>query len=348
MTTLGLAAFNLLLNAVAAFTLTALCAWATIRVLRIPPGRAQLALTSLPFAKLVHDLAVGIPEHAFLWQRAAGVPRDLGVFQMGVGTAWGLLRIHLSLGALVDGTQYPDSAADIVAGLLVKRVSIWAPLAIAALLVSVAFCRLCVRARDWLRAARLARSLRGTAPVAHASSDGRRFPIYLLDGDGSPYAGGLFRRYIGFPRGLWATLPDDERAAAIDHELGHIVDRHLVVLLAAGVIEDLFWFVPGMASARRRLSDAIESAADQRAISRGHSPLSLASALVRVAESAGTARFARAVCNANGTATSARVGRLLADATPAPRLGCQRPLVRGAFALWAAGSLLTAVVFGNH
>jgi Zn-dependent protease with chaperone function len=348
MTVLGLAAFNLLVNAIPAFALAALLAWGIIRVLRIPPGRAQLAIASLPFMKLAYDLVGGIPERAFFWQRAAGVPRDLGVFQLGVGTQWGLLRVDFSLGALAGGTQYPDSAADIFAALLSRRVSVWAPLAISALLLAVATFRLFDRARDWLRAAGEARALRRTQPVAHAVWKQRSFPIYLLDGEGSPFSGGLWRGYICFPRELWHSLPSDERAAAIDHELAHLVDRHLVVLLFAGVIEDLFWFVPGVASARRRLSDAIEGAADQWAIDRGHAPVTLASALVRVAETATLARFTRATCSANGASTGARVGRLLADGTATPRLGCQRPLVRAAVALWAAGSLLIAVAFGNH
>jgi beta-lactamase regulating signal transducer with metallopeptidase domain len=348
MTVLGLAAFNLLLNAVPAFVLAAVLAWGIIRVLRIPPGRAQLALASLPFVKLAYDLGGGIPERAFFWQRAAGVPRDLGVFQLGVGTQWGLLRVDFSLGALADGAQYPDSAADIMAALLTRRVSIWAPLAIAALLIAVASFRLFARARDWLRAAREARAFQRMQPIAHAAWKGRSFPIYLLDREGSPFSGGLWQGYICFPRELWHSLPSDERSAAIDHELAHLVDRHLVVLLFAGVIEDLFWFVPGMARARRRLEGAIEGAADQWAIDRGCSRLALASALVRVAETTTLARFRRATCSANGASTSARVGRLLADGTAAPRLGCQRPLVRAAVALWAAGSILIAVAFGNH
>jgi Zn-dependent protease with chaperone function len=348
MTTLGLLAFNLLLNAIPAFALAALLAWGAVRVLRIPPGRAQLTLTGLPFAKLACDLAGGIPERAFLWQRAAGVPRELGVFQMGVGTEWGLLRVDFALGALAGGTQYPDSAADIIAALLVKRVSHWAPLTIAALLLCVALWRVSDRARDWLRAAHAARALRRTAPVAHATWKRRSFPIYLVLGNGSPFASGLWQGYIAFPRALWSALPQHERAAAIDHELAHLVERHLFVLLVAGVIEDLVWFVPGMSGARRRLSDAMEGAADQWAIDRGHSPVALASALVRVAETASNAPFARAACSANGATTSTRIGRLLAEAPPAPRLGCQRPVVRAAFALWTAGSLLIAVAFGNH
>ncbi|MBL8744549.1 MAG: hypothetical protein JNK04_25750, partial [Myxococcales bacterium] len=86
MTLIGLAAFNLLLNAIPAFAVALAFSWGISRLLRIPPGRAQLALAVLPYAKLAYDLAGGIPDHAFLWQRAAGVPRDIGVFQIGVGT----------------------------------------------------------------------------------------------------------------------------------------------------------------------------------------------------------------------------------------------------------------------
>ena len=348
MSLVGLAAFNLLLNAIPAFALAWLFSRATLRLLRIPPGRVALGLSSLPFVKLAYDLAGGIPARAFLWQRAAGVPRDLGTFQMGAGTHWGLLRVDLSLGALAGGTQYPDSAADIAAALLTKRVSIWAPLVVATLLLSVSLWRLGARMQGWLVAARRAREIRGGQPVGFACGKRRSFPIHLVGDHGSPFSGGLWRGYICFPRALWHALPESERAAAIAHEAGHLAERHLLVSLAAGVIEDLFWFVPGMASARRRLSEAIEGAADQWAIDRGHSPVVLASALIRVAEATAPARFAHGTCNATGASTSARIDRLLADRAPTPRLGCQRPLVRAAFFVWAAGSLLIAIAFGNH
>jgi beta-lactamase regulating signal transducer with metallopeptidase domain len=344
----GLAAFNLLLNGVLSFALACALAWGAIRWLRIPPGRAQLVLTSLPFAKLAFDLARGIPEGAFVWQRAAGVPRDLGVFQVGLGLEWLFLRIDFQLGALAHGTRYSDSAADILAALLSKRVSPWAPLVVAAALLAVGVARLTLRARDWLSVARLAASLRSEQPVHHETLGRRRIPIYLRGPDaGGPFAFGLWRRAICFPRGLWCSLPIDERAAAIKHELGHLAERHLSVLLAAGVIEDLFWFVPGMRSARRRLHDALEGAADSWAIRHGCSPLTLASALVRVAETEREGELARATCAATGGGTRARVIRLIEPACQ-PRLGCQRPWLRALLTAWLVGSVLVAVTLGNH
>lgn len=158
MSTAGLVAFNLLVNGVGSFAVAWLFARAAIRLFRPGPGRASLALLALPFLKLAFELAHGVPAGSFLWLRAQGVPQDLGSFKMGFGLFWCFPKVDFTLGALSGGLRYSQSAADLLAAFLMKRAALWAPGAIAALLLSVAAVRLGARAAGWRRAATLASS----------------------------------------------------------------------------------------------------------------------------------------------------------------------------------------------
>lgn len=345
--TASLVVFNLLLNGVVAFVLASLLVQATARVLRVPPGRAHVALLLLPFAKLAVDVARGVPDNAFLWQRAAGVARDLGSFQMGLGVEWFFLKIHFAVDALAQGARYTDSAPDMIAGLLMRKVGTWAPLAIAASLLVVGAVLSARRWTEIVRAARFASKLRAQGElVERPLVRGRVVPVFVSDEVKAPFSGGVLRPYVAFPRALWASLTPAERGAALAHELAHVAEHHVAVVHLVGLAEDVFWFVPGISAARRALRGALELAADARAIASGHAPLSLASALVRVGEA--SQAHPRASCAATGDSLAVRFDHLLNDRLPPPRLGCHRPLVRALVVACAAGTILTAITFGNH
>ena len=320
------------------------------RSFRPGPGRAHVALAALPFAKVTFDFARGVPEGSFLWQRARGLPQDLGSFQLGFGVSWGIPKVQLALGALSGGLSYTQSAADLAAAFLMKRVAAWAPGAIAVLLLTVAALRLALRAVRWRRAEAERREL-----VAHASISGwrrvgwRRVALLVSDAvEGSPFTGGILAPYVGFPRRAWDALRPEKRRAALAHEIAHVAEHHLSITTLVGIVRDVFWFVPFLGAAERRLREACELAADARAVERGTAAEWLASALVRVREAMPGPTPARAATlAATDTPLAARVAWLL-DARPRPRLGFQYAWPRVALTLWLAASALVALAFGNH
>lgn len=398
MITASLVAFNLLVNGAFVFAFAWLLARAALRLFRARPGRAHVALLSLPFLKLAIELARGVPDGSFLWLRARGVPQELGSFHVGVGLRWLVLDVRVALSALAGGHHYPQSAADLLAAALAKKVAPWLPGAIALALIAVAAVRLSLRARAWRRTAAEVRDLRRTATLTghrtlplprlpavvtrllrglpgaslrgpwlrraiftdrsraifgdrfRAALLGRRRVTIVVSGaaSGSPFTTGVLAPLIVFPGGAWTALSPEERRAAIAHELAHVADHHLLLATLAGVVRDVFWFVPFIGSAERHLREACELAADARAVRSGAEPAVLASALVRAREVmvAPLPAFAPAL-GAGGASLRARVAHLL-DGAPAPRLGFQHRVPRVLFTLWIAAIVVNAITLGNH
>lgn len=350
MSAASLVAFNLLVNGLGSFALALLLSRAALRLFRPAPGPAQLTLVALPFLKLAVDLAHGVPAGSFLWLRARGVPQELGSFQLGFGASYLIPKIQLSLGALSHGQLYTQSAADLAAAFLARKVGPWAPAAVAAPLLAVAAARLALRARAFLRAASERRALPEGALLVGRRRVGRRSArLFVSDAiAGSPFTGGLLAPYVAFPRRLWERLSPVERRAALAHELAHVAEHHVLLVTLAALVGDLFWFVPGSAAVERRLREACELAADARAVRRGTPPAALASTLLRAREETRAPAAARApTLAASETSLRLRLTRLL-EAPPPPRLGFQHPLLRAALTLWVAAIAVTALAFGNH
>lgn len=111
-----------------------------------------------------------------------------------------------------------------------------------------------------------------------------------------------------------ATLDEDELRAVLAHERAHLSGRHHLVLGAASGLARAFPFVPFFAAARRECAVLVEMRADDKAGGLDQH-LMVASALVtlgspRGALLTGPAGFAVGLL-ATGTATAARVARLL-------------------------------------
>lgn len=345
----GLVAFNVLLNGVGSFAIAWLVCAVAARALRKRIGTAAVALAALPFAKIVFDAVGGVPKSSFLWQRAEGLQQDLGSFQIGFGVTWAVPKIQLALGALAGGQTYTQSGPDVVAGFLMKRVGSWAPLAIASALSAIASLLVARRALATVRAWSEARSMRRTQPVAIAHVGRRTIPIFVVDEGGTPYMSGILRPFVVFPRALWSSLEDTERNAAIGHELGHVAHHHLAVLTAAALVADVFWFVPGIRAALRRLRASIEIAADRWAVASGIAPLDLAAALVRAKELAQGSPTNPMHLGAVDGSLPGRVDALLAsaDAPARPRSTAAR-IIGHLAVLWIGATVLTALAFGNH
>lgn len=352
----ALVAFNLLLNGLGSFAIGWSISALARRVFRPPPGLADIVLHALPFAKLGVDLAMGVPQGSFLWQRAEGVPQELGSFQLGWGLAWFVPEMRLVLGALADGRHYAQSAPDLLAVLLTRRVGPWAPGLFAFALVAVALARLVSRAIGFVRAARDRRARGMRSSLVGRRRVGRRWVDLVVTDEPaqSPFTGGLIRPFVCFSRPVWDALSAAERRAAIAHEIAHIRQHHLLIVTAAGVMRDVFWFVPLIGRAERRLREACELAADAGAVSTGVFPELLASALVRSRElvRASSARARAhldapiASLQAHGSALGERVVLLL-DGAPRARFGFDRPRVRVALLLWVAAIAVRSVAFGN-
>ena len=350
MSTAALVAFNLLLNALFSFAV----AWALARVallsMRAPPGRVETALLALPFAKLLLDFLRGVPAGSFLWLRARGVDQDMGSFRAGVGIERGLLKIDMALEALSAGAHYPQSAADLLAVGVSRHIGGWAPAAAVAVIAVVALVLLARRAAAWRSVASLRARLERAGRLGWRRAGLRRVDVFLdvEERSGTPWSAGIMRPFICFPAATWTAMSAAERRAALAHELAHVTEQHLVLLLLVGVCRDLFWFVPGIGRAERAVRAGCERAADARALRRC-SPLELASALVRAREATGChVRLAGAVLGADGGAGAERIAWLLAGARSAPRGPFRYPLARAALALWVCASVLAALVLGNH
>ena len=96
-------------------------------------------------------------------------------------------------------------------------------------------------------------------------------------------AAGLTHPKVVVSAGALTALDDEELAASLAHEQGHIVRRHRFVLVFAEVCRALARFIPGTNRAAAALAYHLERDADEYAIAHRHDPLALASAICKAA-----------------------------------------------------------------
>ena len=198
-----------------------------------------------------------------------------------------LLTAHLGL----DGHRVGD-AATIIPGLLVM-VS----------LLSVSF--------GVIRAARavrrlLTRDALGPGPADSVIVGG---PEVMLA------AAGLTKPRVVVTAGALLELDDEELAAGLDHERGHIARRHRWVLVFAELCRGIGRVVPGCRRAMHELEFHLERDADAWALNRRHDRFALASAICKAAGAGvlGTA----AATPLTGSGATERLGQLMAE-RPSP------------------------------
>lgn len=353
MSTWWLAAFNLLGNASVSFAFAFALAALAARLLRLPDGRLRTLLLLLPFLKAAYEVARGIPASAFFWVRLGGAKPDFGSFRLGLGVTKPLVPvIDLSLGASFQGRSYEQSIADVSAAGLARAVAPWAPALLGALLAAFAL----AGTLRWLIASMRGALARGSIVRAGRVVEERRLGLRRVRVVSSPdaraavvpFAGGLFTPWICFSDATYAALSVEEREAVIAHEAAHL--RHLdgPLLLLVGALGASFSFLPGAARLVRAVGAQCELAADAAA-RRVVAPEVLASALVRVAESAHGARLA-----CHGELAFTRPGKLLAkrvavllDESPVAAPSRLRSALSAVTVALVAAAVMRATTFGN-
>ena len=191
-----------------------------------------------------------------------------------------LLAAHLGL----DGHRLANAVVVLPAGLLALSLSS-AALGIA-------------------RAARLIRSSIRKATLGSGPDDS----IVVGGPDVLLASAGLARPRVIVSAGALLALDDDELAAGLAHERGHIARRHHHVLFMAEIMRAVGRFVPGSRRAVLELRFHLERDADRWAVQGDHDPLALASAICKAADGS---RFGHAVSGLTGGRVTERVDELM-------------------------------------
>ena len=163
------------------------------------------------------------------------------------------------------------------------------------------------------RAARAVRRVLSRNTVALVASD-----VLVVGGpDVLVAAAGLARPRLVVSTGALAQLDDEELAAGLDHERGHIARRHRYVLVAAEFSRAVGRPVPGCARAVEQLAFHLERDADRWALRQRHDRLALASAICKAATTRGTQSPSFAALGGGGIAE--RLDQLTGAVKPVAR-----------------------------
>ena len=136
---------------------------------------------------------------------------------------------------------------------------------------------------------------------------------------------GLARPRVLVSAGALACLDDEELAASLDHEHGHIARHHRWLLLVAELARAVARFVPGTPRVLAELRLHVERDADRWALDQRHDPLALASAICKAALSRREPSFG--LLALEGTSyVEERVDELMGDGSAPPPQRLLNPL----------------------
>ena len=119
------------------------------------------------------------------------------------------------------------------------------------------------------------------ALMRSAVGPGPERSVLLGDGEVLVAAAGFRHPRVVISAGALLAFDDEELAASLDHERGHIARRHRWLLLYSEVCRALGRIVPGTRAAARELRFHLERDADRFALERSHDPAALASAICK-------------------------------------------------------------------
>lgn len=242
-----------------------------------PTAGATIWLSALALRALTTLLAVTF---IVFWLPATGL------FYIFTHWCWHAVVPVLSTHVLVDGHSVADAA------ILLPTTGASASL----VAVTLGVTRAALAVRRWLgRAAR---------PGGPQNS--------LIVGDDRVLvaAAGLARPRVVVSLGALMAFEDDELAASLEHEHGHIARRHRYVLVVAELCRALARVLPGTRRAMFELRFHLERDADAWAVARQHDGRALARAICK-ASGALPAFVEPAATGLNGGGTTRRVGQLL-------------------------------------
>jgi len=131
-------------------------------------------------------------------------------------------------------------------------------------------------------------------------------------------AAGLRHPRVVVSAGALMALDDEELAASLEHERGHIERRHRFVLLVAQLCGALARFLPGTRAAVNDLSFHLERDADEYAVRRRHDPAALAAAICKAA---GAGEPNPAFAGLGGSHVTERVTALISQPRSSSRAG---------------------------
>ena len=277
-----------------------------LRLERVPPLTAvaiwgsALALRALTGLAVAVYLVVFLPQTAFF----------AAVTHWCWHTAMPLLATHLGL----EGHELGDTAVVMPSFFLAASV-LWVAFGI-------------------VRAARSVRTLLERGRVGPGPADS----VIVGGADVLVAAAGITRPRVVVSAGALTAFDDEELAAGLAHERGHIARGHRFVVLCAELARGLARFVPGTRRALGELSFHLERDADHWALARRHDPFALASAICKAATPHPTASACAITALSGGGRVTERLAQLL-DGRPA-RLG----LVRLRLLRVAAGAMVLASV----
>ncbi|HKQ18100.1 MAG TPA: M56 family metallopeptidase, partial [Candidatus Eisenbacteria bacterium] len=127
------------------------------------------------------------------------------------------------------------------------------------------------------------------ADAVRVSGIQQRVEIRLSDVVSTPAVTGGFRPVILLPTCV-DTWPEDDVAAALQHELGHVARHDCLLNLAADVATAIYWCNPAVHVAARHMRGESERACDDRVLRGGAEPEDYARLLVDVARRARISR----------------------------------------------------------
>ncbi len=179
----------------------------------------------------------------------------------------------------------------------------WAAIA-AIIAFTIATCRIVILA------VRVSRQQRIVARLRTVSQ--RRDGIWWIDTDYALcFVSGFLRPDVYVSRGVWDALDDEERAAMLAHELGHVTHRDVARRLAVDVL--LLFGAPFGSRLLVAWESATERLCDARAVAATGDGDSVASALVKVCRLRIRAGYGSASFAATPDTLSERVNAVLAS-----------------------------------
>jgi hypothetical protein len=172
-------------------------------------------------------------------------------------------------------------------------------------------------------------------------------PVRLTQARGLASPVAMLGFEIVLPASLLARLEEGQRATILAHELGHLVRRDPMWLLAGETIQAVFFFQPLNLLVRARLRETAESLCDDAAVLSTGDGKALAETLAELAAHPVSGPPAVAAMAEGGSNLVTRVTRVL-HAVPVPPLRLRARvtlalLVTAGVALFAPGMVATAV-----